>query len=98
MQWNVKTTATDTVSFIEEEKRSFFTAISDADFVYKRQIVKPISYAITSNLQVAKLMTEKYGLKLSEARHTDASEGYNTDPTLGNTDQVISEDFLNSRY
>ncbi len=57
-----------------------------------------ISYAITANLQVTKLMTEKYGLKLSEARHTDASEGYNTDPTLGNTDQVITEDFLNSRY
>ena len=61
-------------------------------------IASDISYAITSNLQVAKLMTEKYGLKLSAARHTDASEGYNTDPTLGNTDQVISEDFLNSRY
>ena len=61
-------------------------------------IASDISYAITSNLQVAKLMTEKYGLKLSEARHTDASEGYNTDPTLGNTDQVLTEDFLNSRY
>ena len=61
-------------------------------------IASDISYAITANLQVTKLMTEKYGLKLSEARHTDASEGYNTDPTLGNTDQVITEDFLNSRY
>ena len=61
-------------------------------------IASDISYAITSNLQVTKLMTEKYGLKLSEARHTDASEGYNTDPTLGNTDQVITEDFINSRY
>ena len=60
-------------------------------------IASDISYAITFNLQVTKLMTEKYGLKLSEARHTDASEGYNTDPTLGNTDQVITEDFLNSR-
>ena len=61
-------------------------------------IASDIAYAITSNLQVAKLMTEKYSLKLSEARHTDASEGYNTDPTLGNTDQIITEDFLNSRY
>ena len=59
-------------------------------------IASDISYAITANLQVSP--GEKYGLKLSEARHTDASEGYNTDPTLGNTDQVISEDFLNSRY
>ena len=49
VQWNVKTTATDTVSFIEAEKRSFFTAISDADFVFKKQIVKPISYQITSS-------------------------------------------------
>ena len=61
-------------------------------------LASDIAYAITSNLQVAKLMTEKYGLKLSEARHTDASEGYNTDPTLGNTDQIITEDFINSRY
>ena len=61
-------------------------------------IASDIAYAITSNLQVAKLMTEKYSLKLSEARHTDASEGYNTDPTLGNTDQIITEDFINSRY
>ena len=57
-----------------------------------------IAYAITSNLQVAKLMAEKYQAKLSEARHTDASEGYNTDPTLAPTDQIITEDFINSRY
>jgi len=60
-------------------------------------IASDIAYAITSNLQVAKLMTEKYGLKLAEARHTDASEGYNTDPTLGNTDQLVTEDFINVR-
>ncbi len=57
-----------------------------------------IAYAITSNLQVAKLMAEKYQAKLSEARHTDASEGYNTDPTLAPTDQIITEDFITSRY
>ena len=60
-------------------------------------IASDIAYAITSNLQVAKLMTEKYSLKLSEARHTDASEGYKTDPTLGNTDQGITEEFINRR-
>ena len=78
------------------------TDVNELDVLLRETIsaglASDIAYAITSNLQVAKLMTEKYGLKLSEARHTDASEGYNTDPTLGNTDQVITEDFLNSRY
>ena len=57
-----------------------------------------IAYAITANLQVAKLMQEKYQFKLSEARHTDASEGYNTDPNNGQVDQILTEDFINSRY
>tara|TARA_A100000164_G_C21894667_1_gene767223 strand:+ start:1068 stop:1649 length:582 start_codon:yes stop_codon:yes gene_type:complete len=57
-----------------------------------------IAYAITANLQVSKLMQEKYQFKLSEARHTDASEGYNTDPDNGLTDQILTEDFINSRY
>mgnify|MGYP003140267203 FL=1 len=60
-------------------------------------LAQDIAYAITSNLQVAKLMNEKYQLKISEARHADASEGYNTDPTLAPTDQLITEDFINSR-
>ena len=78
------------------------TDVNELDVLLRETIsaglASDISYAITANLQVTKLMTEKYGLKLSEARHTDASEGYNTDPTLGNTDQVITEDFINSRY
>ena len=57
-----------------------------------------LAYSITANLQVSGLMAEKYQAKLSEARHSDASEGYNTDPRNGNTDQVIAEDFINSRY
>ena len=57
-----------------------------------------IAYAITANLQVAKLMQEKYQFKVSEAKHTDASEGYNTDPENGLTDQILTEDFINSRY
>jgi len=61
-------------------------------------LAQDIAYAITSNLQVAKLMIEKYQAKLSEARHADASEGYNTDPNNGPTDQIITEDFINSRY
>ena len=78
------------------------TDVNELDVLLRETIsaglASDISYAITANLQVTKLMTEKYGLKLSEARHTDASEGYNTDPTLGNTDQIITEDFINSRY
>ena len=60
-------------------------------------LASDMSYAITANLQTAKLFNEKYILKLSEARHTNASEGYNTDPSLGPADQIIAEDFLNSR-
>ena len=61
-------------------------------------LASDIAYAITANLQVSKLMNEKYQYKLSEARHTDASEGYNTDPDNGPTDQLLTEDFINSRY
>ena len=61
-------------------------------------LASDLAYSITANLQVSGLMAEKYQAKLSEARHSDASEGYNTDPRNGNTDQVISEDFINSRY
>ena len=61
-------------------------------------IAADIAYAITANLQVSKLMQEKYQYKLSEARHTDASEGYNVDPNNGQVDQILTEDFINSRY
>ena len=57
-----------------------------------------IAYAITANLQVGKLMQEKYEYKLSLAKHTDASEGYNVDPNNGQVDQILTEDFLTSRY
>jgi len=61
-------------------------------------IAADLGYAITANLQVSKLMQEKYQYKLSEARHTDASEGYNVDPSNGQVDQILTEDFINSRY
>jgi len=57
-----------------------------------------IAYSITANLQVTKMFNEKYQFKLSEARHTDAGEGgINTDQTLGPTDQIQADDFINSR-
>ena len=78
------------------------TDVNQLDILLRETIsaalAQDIAYAITSNLQVAKLMAEKYQAKLSEARHADASEGYNTDPTLAPTDQIITEDFINSRY
>ena len=78
------------------------TDVNQLDILLRETIsaglAQDIAYAITSNLQVTKLMAEKYQAKLSEARHTDASEGYNTDPTLAPTDQIITEDFINSRY
>ena len=59
----------------------------------------PVVFCCNADLQTAKLFNEKYQLKLSEARHTDASEGgYNTDQTLGPTDQVQADEFINSRY
>ena len=49
VQWNVQTTTTDSVSFVSEEKRDAFTAISDDNFVYKRRVLNPISYQVTSS-------------------------------------------------
>ena len=49
VQWNVKAATTDTVSFITKAKRNSFTPISKMDFVFTKQIVKPISYTITSS-------------------------------------------------
>jgi len=78
------------------------TDVNELDVLLRETIsahlAQDIAYAITANLQVSKLMAEKYQAKLSEARHTDASEGYNTNPELAPTEQIITEDFLNSRY
>ena len=78
------------------------TDVNELDVLLRETIsahlAQDIAYAITANLQVAKLMAEKYQAKLSEARHADSSEGYNTNPELAPTDQIITEDFLNSRY
>jgi len=78
------------------------TDVNQLDILLRETIsaglAQDIAYAITSNLQVTKLMAEKYQAKLSEARHTDASEGYNTNPAVAPTDQIITEDFITSRY
>jgi hypothetical protein len=50
-------------------------------------LASDIAYAVTANATLQQRMAEKYQDKLSEARHADASEGYNTDPTLG--EQII---------
>jgi hypothetical protein len=78
------------------------TDVNELDVLLRETIsahlAQDIAYAITANLQVANLMAEKYQAKLSEARHADSSEGYNTNPELAPTDQIITEDFINSRY
>ena len=78
------------------------TDVNELDVLLRETIsahlAQDIAYAITANLHVANLMAEKYQAKLSEARHADSSEGYNTNPELAPTDQIITEDFLNSRY
>ena len=60
-------------------------------------LASDIAYAVTANATLQQRMAEKYQSKLSEARHADAGEGYNTDATLGPTDNISSEDFINSR-
>ena len=60
-------------------------------------LASDIAYAVTANATLQQRMAEKYQLKLSEARHADAAEGYNTDPTLGEVDNILTEDFINSR-
>ncbi|BAQ85706.1 tail tubular protein A [uncultured Mediterranean phage uvMED] len=57
-----------------------------------------IAYSITANIGIANTFNEKFQFKLSEARHADAGEGQNTDPTLGPVDQIQADDFINSRY
>lgn len=57
-----------------------------------------IAYAVTANAAIAREMKANYELKIKDARFVDATEGYNTDPTLGPSDQVISEDYINSRF
>lgn len=56
-----------------------------------------LAYAVTANAGLAGRMEEKYQFKISEARHADAGEGYNTDATLGPTDNISTDDFINSR-
>ena len=60
-------------------------------------LASDIAYAVTANATLQQRMAEKYQLQLSEASHADAGEGYNTDATLGPTDNISSEDFINSR-
>lgn len=83
----------------------YISAISDPNEmdVLLREVIgsalaADIAYAVTANASISRQMEERYLLKLKEARHADASEGYNTDPTLGNVDQILAEDYLNSRF
>ncbi|PQJ79963.1 DUF4175 family protein [Polaribacter porphyrae] len=47
--WNVKTTQTDTVSFINTNKRENFTNIDTNTFEYKKRIRKALNYQISSS-------------------------------------------------
>lgn len=57
-----------------------------------------IAYGVTANATFSREMAARYEMKIKEARFVDSTEGYNTDPTIGPTDQVISDDFLTSRF
>ncbi len=89
----------------EEINLIYISSISDPNLmdVLLREVIgsalaADIAYAVTANAAISRKMEERYLLKLKEARHADASEGYNTDPSLGNVDQILAEDYLNSRF
>lgn len=49
--WKLKTRATDSVAFINENKKSFFSKVNADVFEYQKEIQNPISYQITSSNQ-----------------------------------------------
>ena len=57
-----------------------------------------IAFAVTSNNQTASNMYNLFQDKLKDARFVDATEGQNTSPDLGMTDEIESSTFINSRY
>ena len=57
-----------------------------------------IAYAVTSSNPTATNMYNLFQSKLKEARFTDATEGYNTNPDNGQADVVGASSFINSRY
>jgi len=57
-----------------------------------------IAYGVTSSNPVTKNMYELFQDKLRDARFVDATEGQNTSPDLGMTDEIESSSFINSRY
>jgi hypothetical protein len=61
-------------------------------------IAQDVAYAVTANASIAAQMSAKYLDKLKEARFADSTEGYNTDSANGPVDQIISDDYINSRF
>lgn len=51
IQWNVKTSQTAAVTFIENDNRINFTLKNDNDFEYSKRILKNLSYKIASSNQ-----------------------------------------------
>ncbi|WP_064967194.1 DUF4175 family protein [Tenacibaculum ovolyticum] len=48
VQWLVKTSETDTVSYIENKKRTNFTQEETGNFIFKKQIKQAVNYKITT--------------------------------------------------
>ena len=57
-----------------------------------------IAYGVTSSNPVTQNMYQLFQDKLRDARFVDATEGQNTSPDLGMTDEIESSTFINSRY
>ena len=57
-----------------------------------------IAYGVTSSNPVTQNMYQLFQDKLRDARFVDATEGQNTSPDLGMTDEIESSTFINSRF
>ena len=49
VQWNIQTSQTEAVAFIHQQKRTFFTEVSEGNFQTTKRILTPLDYTITSS-------------------------------------------------
>ena len=57
-----------------------------------------IAFGVTSSNPVTQNMYQLFQDKLRDARFVDATEGQNTSPDLGMTDEIDASTFINSRF
>jgi len=80
---------------LETDPNQYDTLLSET---ISAALAADIAFAVTANATLVTTMKEIYKEKLSEAKHVDATEGQNTDPTMGQVDVILSDEFINSRF